>query len=90
MSLIDSWPRPSVGQHVRLHTGVVVEVVMVRGAIAVLKTLTETVAYALTSRGRATYGKNWLDVYYVADVIARSGTYGQVEPSQVKEILGAA
>jgi hypothetical protein len=83
------WPRPRIGQHVRLKkNGRVAEVVMVTKARDVLKSMTEMEALLLGPRCQALYGIHWLDIYYEAIVMV-PGTMMQqtIKPTDVDAIV---
>jgi len=84
--LKEQWPRPRVGERVRLQTGRVHEVISVRSARTVLSQLDEMTAMRLGTDKRATYGPLWLDVYYQADIL-ENGVLKTIEPNSVKEVL---
>lgn len=82
------WPRPRVGQWIKLKkNGRVVEVVVVRSAREVLKTMTETSAMMMGPTQQAIYGMHWLEVYYEAEYIAPGPTIGKATPNDVEAIL---
>lgn len=88
MSIHASWPRPRVGQKVRLRSGRLVEVILVRTARDVLRGMTEDQAVELGPRTAALYGANWLDVYYEAEVRGINGINTHiVRPNEVETIL---
>lgn len=86
-SLIEQYPRPKVGQHVKLHTGQMAVVLAVYKANAVLKMMSEIGAIALASRAQARFGHKWRDVYYQADVMYPSGTMDIIDTSKVESIF---
>ena len=86
-SLTDSYPRPKVGQSVRLHDGRSGVVVTVMKANAVLKTMTEVQAIALATRAQSLFGQNWRDAYYQADIMYPSGAMDIIDTSKVKEVF---
>lgn len=88
-SLIEQYPRPRVGQRVRLYDGRVATVVAVLKANAVLKMMTEVEAIALATAAQARFGQNWREVYYHADVMYLSGTVDMIDTSKVREVLAA-
>lgn len=87
--LIKQWPRPRVGERVRLTNGKVGEVVIVRGANAVLKSMAEVEAMRFGPDTQASYGPHWMTIYYQADVII-DGAIRQVEPKFVDAVLPPA
>lgn len=83
-----SWPRPRIGQKVRLRNGRIGEVISVRTARDVLRTMTEDDALAMGPRTAALYGANWLEIYYEADVRPpNSMNMYTVRPNDVEAIL---
>lgn len=81
------WPRPRVGERVKLwgakHIG---EVVAVRGAKDALKLMKEVQAMRFGPDRQAAYGPHWMEIYYQADVLVRGGIR-VVEPSDVEIVL---
>lgn len=86
-SLIDTYPRPKVGQYVRLHNGATAVVVTVYKANSVLKMMSEVEAIALASRAQSRFGHKWRDVYYHADILYSGGTMDVIDTSRVKDVL---
>lgn len=86
--LLVMWPRPRVGQRVKLHNGKVAEVLTLRKARDVLKGMTELDATLMGPKQQALYGKYWLEIYYEAEIMG-PGAMGiaVVTPSQVESIL---
>lgn len=84
--LIDQWPRPRVGQVVKLHDGRRGTVVVVRKANAVLKAMGEGEALLLSANQRARFGQNWREVYYQADIIFQTGVLHTIDTSHVESI----
>jgi len=83
-----SWPRVRVGQRVRLlKNGAEGEVVGVRQARDVLRTMTEMDAIMLGPKCQALYGSRWLDVYYEADVRLGEGALVTVGPNGIELVL---
>jgi len=83
------WPRPRIGQCVRLKkNGKVAEVITVTKARDVLKGMTEMNALLMGPRCQALYGIHWLDIYYEA-IVQVPGTMIQqtVTPIDVEEIV---
>lgn len=86
--LLTMWPRPRVGQSVKLRNGKVAEVLTVRKARDVLKGMTELAATLMGPKQQALYGKYWLEIYYEAEVAGPGGMgIAVVTPSQVESIL---
>lgn len=86
-SLIDQFPRPRVGQSVKLHDGRVAKVVNVFMANSVLKMMKESQAIGLATRAQARFGENWRDVYYQADVMYPSGAMDIIDTAEVAEVF---
>jgi len=86
-SLIEQYPRPKVGQGVRLHDGRTATVVNVFKANSVLKMMTEVEAIALATMAQARFGEHWRDVYYHADVMFPSGTMDVIDTSKVRDVF---
>lgn len=84
--LFKQWPRPRVGERVRLRNGKIAEVLSVRGAIAIIKTMTDMQALQFWPMIQATYGPKWKQVYYQADIMV-DGILRQIEPRDVEEVL---
>jgi len=82
------WPRPHIGQSVKLKNGKIAEVVTVTKARDVLKSMTEMHAMLLGPKCQALYGMHWLDIYYEA-VVMVPGTMMQqtITPVDVEEIV---
>ena len=87
--LLKQWPRPRIGERVKLYSGKVANVVAIRGARARLRTMTEPEAMRWGPDTQASYGPLWMDIYYQADIIV-GGVFGQVEPKDVEEVLPPA
>lgn len=78
------WPRPRVGDHIRLKNGKVVEVITIQAARDVLKSKTEMEAELMGPQLRAIYGDWWIEVYYEAMVADLNGyNVGIVNPQDV-------
>jgi hypothetical protein len=84
--LLRQWPRPRVGERVRLSDGTVVEVIAVRGAKTRLKLMTEPEAMRFGPDTQASYGPHWMSIYYQADVLI-GGALRHIEPKDVEEVL---
>lgn len=83
----EQWPRPRVGERVKLHErGQVGDVASVRGAKTVLRSMREIQALRFGPEQQATYGPHWMEIYYQADVYVR-GKLRVVEPRDVAEVL---
>jgi len=83
-----SWPRVRVGQRVRLRkNGAEGEVVGVRLARDVLRTMTEVDAMMLGPKCQALYGASWLDIYYEADVRLGESALVTVGPSGIEQVF---
>lgn len=85
----DMWPRPRVGQFVKLRkNGTLAEVIIVTKARDVLKSKTELQALLLGPKCQALYGVQWLDVYYEA-IVRIPGTASQftVTPVDIDGIV---
>lgn len=69
--LQEMYPRPRVGQRVKLRKGggKVVEIVTVRRARDVLKGMQEHQAMMMGPSMQALYGVHWMEVYYEAEAI---------------------
>jgi hypothetical protein len=81
------WPRPRVGERVRLHErDQVADVAAVRGATIVLRSMKEIQALRFGPEQAAAYGPHWMKIYYQADVYVR-GKLRVVEPRDVAEVL---
>ena len=88
MSLEESWPRPRVGQRLKLRSGRVVEVVLVRTARDVLRGMTELEAVLMGPKNAALYGIHWLEIYYEVEVRPpNSVDMFTVRPNDVESIL---
>lgn len=86
--LSSSWPRVRVGQRVRLlKNGADGEVVGVRLARDVLRTMTEMDAILLGPKCQALYGVGWIDIYYEADVRLGEGALVTVGPNGIERVL---
>ena len=83
------YPRPRVGQYVKLKRGgPAAEVIIVRKARDVLKTMNEMQAMLLGPKCQALYGVYWLDVYYEAIVMVPGAMVQQtVTPIDIEAIL---
>lgn len=81
------YPRPRVGQKVKLRTGKVVEIITVRKAREVISLMTETEAMMLGPTMQARYGKHWLEVFFRAEALYM-GRIVNVEPIDIESILG--
>ena len=81
------WPRPRVGERVKLwstkHIG---EVISVRSAGQVLTLMKEVQAMRFGPDSQATYGPHWMEIYYQADVLVRD-KIKMVEPRDVESVL---
>ncbi len=87
-ALKSMWPRPRVGERVRLSRGRVGEVITVQKARVVLKNKSELEALMLTPQLQSTFGKHWIEVYYEADVrILGRLTFMRVTTVDVEEVL---
>jgi hypothetical protein len=80
------WPRPRVGQKVKLRNGKVAEVIQVRAARDVLKSLNEVQAILARSKMSASLGTHWLDIYYEADVTIR-GTAMSIKTISTMDVV---
>lgn len=82
------YPKPRVGQRVKLRSGKVLEIITVRKARDVLKGMQEIDAVVMGPRMQALYGRHWLDVYYEAEAM-RPGIPAivKVTPVDVEEIV---
>jgi hypothetical protein len=89
MPVPEQWTCPRVGQYVRLNSGAVGEVILVRKAREILRTMTEGGALWLVANAKASYGQNWIDTYYEADIIV-GGMLTTITPRQVAAIVNAA
>ena len=87
--LLRQWPRPRVGERVRLHNGREFEVLAVRGALARLKLMDEPEAMRFGPDTQASYGPMWMKIYYQADIIV-DGALRQIEPKDVEAVLPPA
>lgn len=89
MNLADSWPRPRVGQRVKLRrNGKVLEVITVRTARDVLRSMTELQAIEMGPKNSALYGVNWLEIYYEAEVrLPDAVEIITVTPNEVEEVI---
>lgn len=88
------YPRPRVGQRVKLKTGRVVEIVTVRRAREVLSVMTEVEAMAMGPTMQALYGRHWLEVFFRAEAMVpgtarRQPSIMNVEPVDIESILGS-
>ena len=82
------YPRPRVGQRVRLKNGRLVEILAVRRAREVLSTLQEHQAMMLGPKMQALYGRHWLEVYFEAEAIVPGvPRILKVEPVDIDRIL---
>ena len=87
-SLREMWPRPRVGQHVKLKNGKVAQIVTVRKARDVLNTKTEVEAMLMGPTCKAIFGSEWLDIYYEASVILPGeNDVRWVTPTDVESIV---
>jgi len=85
--IMNQWPRPRIGERVRLRSDKkVYEVITVRGAKDILRTMDELQAMRFRPNVQSRYGKNWLSVYYRIE-IRRHGVLEAVEPNDVEEVL---
>lgn len=85
--LVEQWPCPRVGQYVQLLSGALCEVILVRKARDILRSMDDGGALRMATNAKAAYGKNWLDIYYEADVISPGGAFMTVSPHQVSAII---
>lgn len=84
------YPRPRVGQRVKLKSGRVVEIISVRRARDVLGSLQEHEAMILGPRMQALYGKHWLEVYFEAEAIVPGvPRILKIEPANIETIIGS-
>lgn len=86
-SLAEQFPRPKVGQSVKLYDGRTARVVNVFRANAVLKMMTEVEAIALSTMAQARFGEHWREVYYHADVMFQSGAMDVIDTSKVVDVF---
>lgn len=77
--------RPRVGQIVKLRDGRRGEVMAVRRARDVLAVLAEGPAMGFGLSCRSTYGMNWMDHYFQADVLIR-GEIVIAEPYGIESV----
>lgn len=61
------YPKPRVGQVVKLRNGKMVEIITVRRARDVLKGMREVEAMMVGPRMQALYGRHWLEIYFEAE-----------------------
>lgn len=87
--LDESWPRPRIGQFVRLRkNGKLAEVVLVQKARDVLRGMTELDAILLSPKCQALYGVHWLEIYYEAQVrLEGTETMITVTPNEVEQVI---
>jgi len=85
--LTEQYPRPKVGQSVRMHNGRVGKVVTVYKADSVLKMMKESEAIGLATNAQARFGQNWRDVYYQADIMYPSGVMDVIDTAEVAEVF---
>ena len=88
-ALLKQWPRPRVGERVRLRNGKIADVLAVRGAMALIKMMTDAQPLQFWPMIQATYGTEWKKIYYQADIMI-DGAFRQVEPRDVEEVLPPA
>jgi len=89
MSLDDlkkQWPRPRIGERVKLWDGHIGEVLSVRGANQVIKMMRDVQAMRFGPNTQATYGPHWRQIYYQAD-IALKNKVRVIEPRDVEMVL---
>lgn len=85
--LREQWPKPRVGERVKLHnTKHIGEVVAVRGASDVLRSMREVRAMRFGPDCQATYGPYWMDIYYQADIVIQK-KMKTIEPRDVEKVL---
>lgn len=84
--LKESWPRPRIGQRIKLRNGRIGEVVSVRSARDILKMKTEVQALMMISSMKPSFGVFWAEVFYEADLYLR-GRMITITTREVDEIL---
>ena len=72
-----------IGDRIKLLNGEEGEVVFCENAISILRQMNEGQAMQFGPEKQAIYGKNWINVYFRADVALDNGKIVTIEPNDV-------